>query len=94
MPNWSATLRVADLWAKWDEGELTSAEVATALSERLEKLPFVAAGLRNRLTWVERWKDAGEDAELTQEEFNSELAEFYDWCDAHRVWLDTFSKSA
>ena len=76
MSNWQNELYLKDLWDKFDDGEMTTQEVAKEVGLRIRKLRC----FRKYEDELEEIAMEFESCEL-KAEFNSVLEELYDWAD-------------
>jgi hypothetical protein len=81
MNNWSATLRIADVWKN---EELTFEQRRDEIVARIKRLPDCEhdAGLEDIATDLEEAGDVPT--------FDQAWDHFYDWADLNRVWVATF----
>lgn len=79
MAAWVETLKIGDIWAAAESGEMTAMDFARQLADRLQSLnPALAARFRDEISEEDTFDDVDEL-----------LDQLYDWGDyRHRCWID------
>jgi len=88
MAKWINTLDVSDVWDKADEGEITVAELARVVHDRLTAIPaYSNADVEyERQTLIEEFESLADDEDSDFDAFNYSWDRLYDWGDTS---LDT-----
>ncbi len=89
---WKATIKIGDLHARYQAGELPIVEVAKQLADRVEKYRD-----KTFLEESDEWCELDdiifwfrEDVQDVND-YDGVLAELYNWADeGHRLWVDKF----
>lgn len=102
MADWQRRIRLNLEWEQAKEGEISTQELAAAISKRLKALtPFKDEYVeQSRLDLVDEFESAAEDADLTVDNFDYLMSELYDWGDMRLddtwngkkvCWIDTMT---
>lgn len=89
MAHWKAQLELKDVWKKYEDGEMTIAEVAGVVAERLKATPYVDNFQMSEI--IEQFTCIAADGkEARLKEFEELMDELYDFGDCdHRLWINT-----
>lgn len=89
MANWKTTVNIKNLHAAFRAGTITVQKMAVGVAARLKKNRFAEEWAM--LDIIDCFEALAEEPKATVEDYDSILAELYDFADDdHRIWVKTF----
>lgn len=102
MDKWIRSLEIAQEWHAAEMGDMTYEALAGAIANKLSAMPEFRHDAdieQERQELIERFDEAAEYTDLSQDEFNDLMSELYDWADTSLdgqfngkkvCWINTF----
>lgn len=89
-PHWRQTLRVADVWERAKNREISVQDLAKVVYDRSARLEAYHEEDEAGLEMIrDEFLQLSEDEEADFDDFDVVWDDFYDWADHNRVWLQT-----